>query len=245
MADTAGLAERTEFRTRTTKTFEAEPGRFVLQAGLQPCHYLEGGSLQEIAPTWVAATATRFNLEGAPFTAIALCNQTRFGYTYGHRATGRRVEIEIVSVGGVAWASQTKRIVPEIGDGKLGWMNILPDLDFYFVAHGRGLTLHKILRSDLAPREFVWTVKMDKSLNLNVGAAPKPGRENIDALVQRPTVDLKRELQEVNEVTALPDEGDFSVWQLKETWTGRAAAVDPETRIRSWTFDVAYPVRMF
>ncbi len=117
---------------------------------------------------------------------------------------------------------------PEVEDHRVWWRDIAPQTDAVLIACATGLQLHLVLYGPEAPRE--WAFHMDDPDSREIG-----GRDNIELYTERESSEKSYELEVTHEV-----EGNT----VTKAWTGRVKAIDPLTRRKSWSENVAYPVRL-
>ena len=174
----------------------------------------EGNGLVDIAPEWDGLV-----LGGMPY-GLEL-DADRIGFTH--------------TEGGVVSRAWLDMRGERTEDGvRVWWLGVRPDLDVCLVPSATNVALHFGLHSERALRSFA--IYYD-------GPAPgiprNVGRDNINNVeTGRPDADMYRELEVVSTLVEHPHKA------LVVTWTGRVKAVDPETRRKRWTTDVAYPVRV-
>lgn len=234
---TEDISKRTEF----SKTFVEDDGTRTIVSGQNRIHYDDNGQMVEFAPQWIEG-ADSITLTGAHFDAMI--SKGTLAYRFGKRDENKKIDVRIISVNGDESPPFNFTDVM-LDKNRVGFRNFLPDFDVYWVAHGHGLTLHKILRSDAAPRQFVWDVLKDKNIKANLGDRFRRGRENIDDVVQREIyADQHRQLELESNVNKRPNVGGRDHAILSERWTGNVIGVQKGTRLKYVTTDFAYPVRM-
>jgi len=237
--------EATERRTPNSKTWERPGGRRVTKIFPDPIHYLSGGSLLDIDPVPVRQ-GNDFIVNTAPYTVTAALN--RIGLRFQNDA-GADIDTRLIAISGTTLRDLTLNLSPEprqrdnVGN-QLYYPSVLPDLDFYIQFHNIGATLHMVMRSATAPRQFTFSVREVSLANMDVIHQPF-GRDNAnnDPLARAP-VDMRREIEATFSQTTPTPDGNAMVFEFTSEWTGRVFQVDNITRIKTLTTDVHYPVWM-
>ena len=222
------MNEITALRTPTAKTFllgAEEDGRERrrLVVAPSPIHYERDGELVDIAPEW-ERTPDGWACRNVPYTL-----------TVPTTGVGFRFECEDGAITGRVRGYDHATATPE--GHRLWWLGAAPDLDLCLMALNDHAAIHHVLHSGTAPRVFVTDYDADEGMG--VGETRNWGRDNINETAERRPVDRHRELEILFQHTR---EGRRITTRTE--WTGRAKRGDPVTRIKAWTDDVAYPVRI-
>lgn len=234
------MSEIIALRGANSKTFDLGNNRRRTEIYPGRVHWFDGNAMQDYAPVW-SRSGNTWSVAGMPFQVSFTPGQRSYTYT----SAAGSVTANLLSMGGTDVGSLPLDFSNFVADSqRLGFFGILPELDMYFVAHVKGVSLHKILHGDLAPREFVWEVTKNVGEQINVGG-PSKGAENLDGTATRETIrDRNRWLEFDDSFVLDRTQGQREIYIHTQRWTGRVATVDAKTRLAGWTTDFAYPVRI-
>lgn len=218
-------------RTRESKTYlvgHDDAGNEIREMKVSPgpIHYKDDVGIHEIKPEW-KRTNKAWVLDHAPYTIMVLHGKVAWTMTQGSNAiTGTLVDPIPVNVS-----------EPTIEYNRLWWLGLFPDFDLCLIAFAEAAAVHSVLHSDKALRQ--WSIEYRHGPEMMVVPNRSCGRDNINKTVERIKSDMHRELEVKFTVVK---HGHLTTTHME--WTGRVKRVDPVTRHRSWSGDVAYPVRV-
>lgn len=206
--------ELTPLRTLNSKTFVQPDGKRRLVISRTQIHYVDrNGELQEANPTW-RQTDEAIECGTAPYDISIHKNGVGFDVV---SKSGGSMSAVLLSVGGTA----PIRSEPIVSGDIVMFPSVATDTDIIFRLLPAGVKSLRVVRSAMAPRVFVWQVDCDDA-----------GKEKIDrrfvgfdAAGRR--LDLSR---------------DAVVGQVTEKWGGKTITLDQNTRVKSLSDDVVYPV---
>lgn len=204
-------------RTSRSKTFRLPNGqrRIVAKVGQQ--HYLQGGQWRDIS-TAISVKGERFTADELPFEFQM--HRHGIGYDYTSKAGGT-ITVELDSVGDTKIDSE-RFFQGERSSSEVLFRDVADDLDLRFSVHANGIRTYRILKSDKAAREWRWRISGDESGLARIASQIVGTDANRRALA------------------GLSLESADGVWV--ERWDGSVVTVDPQTRIKGLSRDVAFPV---
>lgn len=247
MVDISNATEVTSQRTLYTKTYKmADENRFIIRGSLVPLHLQDiSGGFEDINPGWTQVAADRWQSTGVSQQVEILASGKSLSWSY--------VGIDQGVVDGALTRIDNRELnrfrdldlsTPIIEGRQISWRGILPEYDLYALLSQQRLSWSQILHGQNAPRSMTWDVSEDELSATTFMNSPR-GRDNFDqkTIVARLDVDQRRKIEVSPHLSAIDrSEPGKLKYQMMAEWTGRVIQVDPETRIRSFSADFAYPV---
>ncbi len=213
----------TERRTARGKTFDLGGNKRKLVLGGQLVHYRDGDEWKDVDTTIVHERG-EWKCETLPYRFTL--HKDGIGFDFIDREGGV-VSNRLVEVGGQPFEKAPK---PEVSGDTITFAEVAPDLDIILkVLPGQVKTL-RILKSERAPRSFVWNVSADESGSKFI-VDRLAGWDNYGATKRQDRRDLHLLLEKNGE-------------RYTETWTGQTKIRHRKTRVPSLSDEVTYPVEI-
>jgi len=239
------VREIAALRTASTKTFEMSNGIKHIRASLRREHHDAEGPMRDVDYGWWLLGDGTYGVRDAPYQVQ--CKPDEIVYRFTDRKTRAAVDVRLARIGGTAVTALGLTFNPEIRGMELWWSSILPGVDVYFNSVG-GISPHVILHDASAPRAFDWEITKEIGSPIQVVLDNVRGQDNYlntDVVERTTSKDRRRALEFAPVVvTPLGETATHTRTGQSIEWTGRVAQVAPVTRIKSWTDEVVYPVRI-
>lgn len=239
------IREVPALRTVSTKTFEMPGGIKHIRASLRREHHDAEGPMRDVDYGWRLLGDGTYGVRDAPFQVQ--CRPDEIIYRFTDRKTRAVVDVRLARIGGMAVAALGMTFNPEIRGCELWWPSVLPGVDVYFNSIG-GISPHILLHDASVPRTFDWEITKEIGSPIQIVLDNVRGQDNYlsaDVAERTTSKDRSRALEfSPIVVSQLGDTATHTRMGQSIEWTGRVAQVAPVTRIKSWTEEVVYPVRI-
>ncbi len=229
LSDLTDATEDIAKRKPNSKQFVfADKRRLVQSLGL--LHFNDGGKQKDIDLTPVDLGAS-WRIDQAPY--IIEIRKDRLEFTYTSRRGGS-VTVSVNSIGG---PPRSTPVIDEAVGTRIRYDDIRPGLDIYLQLQPDGVRLFKVLKSPVAPTEFIWNIQEDEGAAFTVMADLVGSDSKFSKDTERRNLDLTRTVGPVSAVAGVKS------YTITELFNGRASEiVDRSTRRREWKTDLVYPL---
>jgi len=219
------LKEILELRGTNSKTYLLDNGQNQLQGFKNPIHYEKNGKLYDID-----TNIQDGRVEHTPYIGTMLTD--KIGLSIIKKADNKRIDVKLHKIGD----KEIKYSLPLIEGNTATWEDVTKDVDIILEFGSTTARMWRKLKSPEAEKTAEWEIiedgKLNKmGLNLNFFGKDAEGR----------ALHLKTEkLEEKEEKTK--DDKDIKRYLMRDTFTGKTITRDEESRVKSLSDEVTYPV---
>jgi len=209
------LREIIKLRGENSKTFELDNGKNRLIATKEPMHYKDRyGNLAEIDT----------NIDGdkvitAPY--LAKLTKDKIGFTIKRKDNGEVVTVMLERIGDKEISYQ----LPLIEGETALYEDVDKDIDIVLKFNNGGCRMFRILKTPEAERKAIFHIKQEKD---KFGISPQFYGHDAKG-------------RSINLKTKIILETDHEIF-VEDVFTGQTVSMDEETRVRSLSNEIDYPV---
>lgn len=219
------LKEILELRGTNSKTYLLDNGQNQLQGFKNPVHYEKDGKLLDID-----TNIQDGKVEHTPYIGTMLTD--KIGLSIIKKADNKRIDVKLHKIGD----KEIKYTLPLIEGNIAIWEDVTKDVDIILEFGSSTARMWRKLKSPEAEKTAEWEIIEDGKLN-KMGLNPNFfGRDD-----EGRTLHLKTEKLEVKEEKT-KDDKDIKRYLMRDTFTGQTIARDEESRVKSLSDEVTYPV---
>ncbi len=219
------LREIEELRGTNSKTYLLDNGQNQLQGFKDPIHYEKGGKLYDID-----TNIQDGKVDHTPYTGIILTD--KIGLSIIKKKDNKRIDIKLHKIGD----KEVKYTLPLIEGNTATWEDVAKDVDIILEFGKTTARMWRKLKSPEAEKIAEWEIIEDGKLN-KMGLNPNFfGRDAEGRTLHLKTEKLEEKEEKTNE------DIDIKRYLIRDTFTGKTITRDEESRVKSLSDEVTYPV---